>query len=68
MMDYYTSVAHRLNEQRSADLVRETERRRLQAERRSSMDAGEAPARRHGLAAAWSSLRARAHLGHPLPH
>jgi hypothetical protein len=68
MMDYYTSVAHRLNEQRSADHVRETEPRRLHAARRTRIDAGEAPARRHGLAAAWSSLRARAHLGHPLPH
>lgn len=67
-MDYFTSVAYRLDQQRGADLVRVTELRRRQAERASVQAPAEAPARHGHLAAAWARLRTIAHPGHPVAH
>jgi hypothetical protein len=68
-MNYFTYVGSRLDEQRTAELVRERELLRLQTERPSSpMPAAEPPVRRGPWTAAWSSLREIAHLGHRVAH
>ncbi|WP_171013155.1 hypothetical protein [Microbacterium sp. 2FI] len=68
-MDYFTSVAYRLEQQRSADLARETELLRRLDERGPAPAAAEVPVRHGRLATAWERFLTVAHLGHhPVAH
>jgi hypothetical protein len=67
-MDYFTSVALRLDQQRATGIARDAELLRRQAERAAVQEPGQAPARRSRVTAAWRSFRVTAHLGHPVAH
>lgn len=68
MMDHFTSVAYRLEQQRAAALARETELRRTQAERAPVTSVEVEPVSRGRVTAAWAGFLRAAHLGHPVPH